>query len=165
MPKKSILKKPRPYNAAQLARMRNVVVRLDRLDLSQFKFCMNYPKTVLLVEESSSDSEIPTLRFCRECAGSFDCIFEGQRKEFVAPYESALQMELARNEVVTKQLKIVEKTWYDEAKKQAELANQLDQLHDKYNNMFQIHQTLRKIASDHYDRTIMPEHCYAKNSL
>lgn len=162
IPKTTVsVKYPDRYNPK-----RTIIIRLDRLNLSKYKFSKNNPKTVLLPKKISSpvasDSEIPTLNFCEACATSVDNIFENQRKEFVAPYERALQSELDPYEAVSKELKTVEQNWYEEAKKQARLANQLDQLHDRYNEMLVKCQTLRQIASSYYNSTVMNEHCYGK---
>lgn len=155
------VKYPSRYNPK-----RTIIIRLDRLDLSKYKFSKNDPTTVFLPKKTSnpaaSGNEIPTLNFCEACATSVDNIFENQRKKFVAPYERALQSELNPCEAVSKELKIVEQNWYEEAKKQARLANQLDQLHDKYNKMLVKCQTLRQISSSYYNSTVMNEHCYGK---
>lgn len=148
-----------------MAKTRDVSVHLERLKLPALRPAqtvrVSNPKVAS--EESSSDSDIVTLRFCKGCASSFDSIFEDQRKLFIKPYKNSLELELGRNKLLSIKLANSEKKWHDEANKWYHLSNYLDHLQDKYDYIFQKNQTLRMTASNYHMKTVASEHNYAGN--
>lgn len=140
-----------------LAKTRGFEIRLDKLDLTSLKFCQSNPNIILLPKRN----EIPTLTFCEGCAGSFDAIFETQRKAVVKPYENTLELALKRNEALAKELADIEQQWHDESNKWYQLSNQVDRITDKYDKMFETNQTLKSLVLHHYHNMVVPEHNYA----
>lgn len=140
-----------------MKKTRDFRVRLNRLDLTSLEYCGNNPKIILLPKKN----EFPTLTFCKRCAGSFDDIFETKRKTVVKPYESALQLQLKRNEELAKELANIERQWHIESNKWYQLSNQFDRVTDEYDKMFQTNQALKLLVSDHYQKMVAPEHNYA----
>lgn len=155
---KSKVQKPKDFDiAGMMAKTRDVVVRLERLDLTSLTFSETNPNTVLLPKQK----KIPTLNFCKECADSFDDIFEAERKVLVKPYVDSLESQLKRNEELSKELADLEQKWHDESNKWYQLSNQLDYLLDEYNTMFNKNQDLKTVVSRYYEKTVMLEHNYA----
>lgn len=141
-----------------MKRMRHVVVRLTRLDLTKFKFSKTNPKEVILPKEN----KVPTLDFCQDCADSFDQIFGEKQNEIIKPIEENwLKPAIKLNEQLTKEVDNMEQEWYDESKKYYRLLNQFDVLLNAYDKEFKKNQMLKKMVSDHFKNTVNLDHNYA----
>lgn len=200
--KKTILKIPRGdivqggLTIAEKIRTltRDVVVRLERVDISQAKQSPqnvnandNLPQNSEIVDPSKENLSQPPsvntekepnqnevnkqksngndsselLRFCEDCAESFDLIFEEKCQAYNAPYNDLLQQEIQINIDLDQQLEEIENRWNEEAKKFYRLSQKVDEAQDKWAALFQENADLR-YRVESATAAVSHDHNYAK---
>lgn len=108
-----------------------------------------------------NDDVLEPLRFCEDCAESFDSIFEGKCRAYNAPYNDLLQQEIQINMNLSKQLKEIDSRWNEESQKFSRLSQQLDKAQDKWTALFQKNMGLRqRVASA--AAVVLHDHNYAR---
>lgn len=165
-------------NQIQLpADCRGVVVRLNRLDLSKFKRQGSYYllptqndaavasnqaalNQLPAVRNQDSGNEQSVIQICRNCASTFDAIFEEERSVYIAPYIDLLEREKQANLVASQLLEVVENQWKEESQKYWHLANEIDKVQDEVLGLTQKNNGLR-LRIEPFSNAVMDEHCYS----
>lgn len=95
-------------------------------------------------KSNENDDASEPLRFCEDCAGSFDSIFEVKCQAYTEPYDDLLQQEIQINMNASKQLEEIDNRWNEESQKFSRLSHQLDKAHDKWAALFKENMELRQ---------------------
>lgn len=146
-------------------RFKFAYVKLDRLDLTKYKFCKNDPKTVILNNKCCcipAENDIPTISLCRACTSNFDLLFQQERMKHISSYESVLKSETAKKEAAANELQAASDNWNEEKRKFIEIANQLDDLQDEWMKLVNTNFGLKKRVDMFHLKTIMHDHSYAR---
>lgn len=118
------------------------------------------PKTNLS-QKSVGNSE--RLRFCEDCAKSFDSIFQQKRYEYVAPYVQLLQQEEQANVNAQKQLDDIDQKWNLESQEFARLSHELDKAMD--NRMLLLGRNIcLKLRVKSVSKDVSHDHNYAQTT-